>query len=409
MDAACHAERTRLIREATGRADAERRRWSFTLQLVLALLLFGLAPLVPRGHHLFGELSAPLALAIVSPGALMAVVSLVAYRRFGPDSSVYRASDVLETLLHYAVNVGTAYATKLTWPVLWILCPFTAVFFAVTKPFAGRLHTWVMGTAHVSIALLYVARGEAHGAWIALVVGAASYALYLVLARHGRRSLSAEAERNVAQARLDAACLDDARRRIATTLRDGIGREITELARELDDEGALHARAAASELVEIAEPTTPTGPPCTLSDVMVRIDEKCRPLCSEASYEGSVAADGNCDRHELLFDAASATAFVRVAQELVRNAVVHGGATRVRVNLGIDADAHAVTLRVADDGSGLSPGHLAYATGGLDSAARWLREHGGTLVLLDRPGSRGGTTLEAKLPRTLPHVVSSSG
>lgn len=378
-------ERARLIRDGGRHADAERRTWSFTLQIVFAQLLFGLAPLVPHANHLFGALTVPQGLAIMTPGALGAIVSLVVFRRVGSDGRAYRTSEAIESFLLYCANVAAVFRTEMSWPVLWILCPFSTVFWAVTKPHDGRLHASIVGTAHAALALAYVVRGDSARAWIALGVGAVSYLLYAAIAREGRTTLAVEAERNVAQAKLNEVILDEARRRVANALRDGIGRDIMDLAREVEPDAA----APFAQLEGIAG----VGAPCSLPELLQRIDAKCRPLCVDLTYESAIGAGLGP-----LIDADRALALVRVAQELVRNAVVHGRAIVVRVEL-VLAGA-AVTMRVADDGSGLSSETFARATGGLANAVQWMREHDGSLELESAAGRAAGTALCAVVPRT---------
>ena len=93
-----------------------------------------------------------------------------------------------------------------------------------------------------------------------------------------------------------------------------------------------------------------------------------------------------------VFDAATATALLRIAQELVRNAATHSGGQRISLSLVVDATG--TTLSVYDDGMGLSSRKLAGSQGGLDNAARRLHELGGTLAVA--PTARG-TELVARL------------
>lgn len=408
MDGACLAERAHLTREGARHADAERRTWSFTLQIVVALALFAFAPRVPNAHHLFGALTTKEGLCVVAPGSLAAVVSLVIYKRFGPASRTYVIAETIESMLLYGINVAVVFLSELSWPVVWILCPFTAVFWAVTKPYEGRVYLSIMLVAHSALALAYVWRGDAGRAFIALGVLAASSALFAALAREGRKNITLEAERNVARAMLDEAMLDSARRRAASALRDGIGLEIKALARELESraernegpEAEAHvkkAHSALSELAEIADAEKTSDAPSTLAEIMWRVDDKCRPLCAEIAYESATIGD-----RALTVDGGRALVLVRVAQELVRNAVVHGNARSLRVTLAAGDDT--VTMRVEDDGAGLSRERFERATGGLDNAVQWLREHGGALDLLPSSSEASKTTLHATLPRVVPSV-----
>lgn len=392
-------ERARLVRAGARLADAERRTWSFALLNVVALVLFALAPRIPRASHLFGAMTVPQGFVILTPGALATLACLQVHRTVGSDARAYRFAETIESFLLYASNVFVVFATKMTWPVLWILCPFTAVFWAITKPFDGRLYLGIIAAAHALGALAYVARGDSDRAWVALFMGAAMAALFATFARQGRRSVALEAERNVARAKLDEATLDQARRRIASALHDGIGREIAELGRDLErhaaashveiDALAEHARATRSGLDAIADASS--GAACTLAELGARIDRACRPLCEGARYERAPTPD-----EARVIAADRARALLRVAQELVRNAVLHGRAGTVRVAFGVEADA--VVLRVDDDGAGLCRARFDAATGGLANAAAWLGELEGRLDLLDADAGAPSTRLRARLP-----------
>ncbi len=396
-DAAFVAEHARLVRQQRHRADEKRRSGSLWFQLIFALVLFAFAPAIPGAHHLFGALSVAWLLAIITPAAASVVFSQIVYRRVGPGSRVYRAAEAVETALNYGVNVGAVLGTDMTWPVLWILCPFSTAFFAVTKPFETRLYTRVIVGAHGGLAVAQLAWGHRERAWVALSVGALSYAVFAVLARHGRRIVVLEAERNVARTRLDEIALDEARQSVSAEVHERIGREIEALACELDPGAAAQALSALAEMDEITAAPLPQST-CTLGQLRQRIDERCGALCTEAAYESDLSSSDESSLERL--DGARAIALVRIAQELVRNAVVHGGGHTVWVGLGIDVERDAIVLVVADDGIGLSRESFAVATGGLANAASWLREHGGDIELVASRPDAPSTTLRGVLPRS---------
>jgi signal transduction histidine kinase len=84
----------------------------------------------------------------------------------------------------------------------------------------------------------------------------------------------------------------------------------------------------------------------------------------------------------------------RVAQEALGNAVKYSGGHEVSIHLGGAADA--LTLTVADDGSGFDV-DAAWGKGlGLVSMAERVEALGGTLTVTSRPGA--GTRLEVRVP-----------
>lgn len=391
MDRIVGDERDRLIEERRRHADAERRSPAFLLQLTVSLGLFALAPLLPRAHHLFGVLTVRQMLMMLTPGLVAAYATTFVYRRFGGGGTrIYGIFEAVESFFLYAANLETAFGTNIAWTVVWILCPFTAVFWASTKPFDRRLHVGIVWSTHALLAVVCFARGEPTRALVALAVGFMTYLIYELLALQGRKSVDLEAERNVARRQLDEALLDRARRHVATTLREGIGREIADLASELDEDGAEHARGTLADLEAVSRATPSSSSASrlrSLVDLLRRIDDKCRPLCG--GYSSETVEDRTIE-----LDDERAGGLVRLAQELVRNAVVHGTADRVRVHL--EAEDALLTLRVEDDGSGLTRERFEQATGGLSNAVAWLGDHGGRLSLVSAPAA--GTTLAASLP-----------
>jgi signal transduction histidine kinase len=94
----------------------------------------------------------------------------------------------------------------------------------------------------------------------------------------------------------------------------------------------------------------------------------------------------------------ASTAVFRILQEALTNIARHAGASRVEVEL--RADTHAATLRVADDGRGLTGTDVAKAGGfGLRGMAERLRVLGGSMTLL--PRAAGGTELLVRVPVSL--------
>jgi signal transduction histidine kinase len=169
------------------------------------------------------------------------------------------------------------------------------------------------------------------------------------------------------------AAVREDRRRVARDLHDGLAQELAfissqseRLARSLTLVGALsrtndepleHAIARAAQ------------------DVAVRAG-----ACVELSLE----PDARLERE-------TEDALVRIVREAVTNAVRHGGAENVRVQL---VHAGGVCLRVDDDGSGISDQPVAGF--GLASMRERAEGLGGAFRVLPRPG--GGTIVEVSLP-----------
>jgi signal transduction histidine kinase len=87
-------------------------------------------------------------------------------------------------------------------------------------------------------------------------------------------------------------------------------------------------------------------------------------------------------------------ALVRVFQESLHNALEHGAATQIDVELA--ADPGEVTISVSDNGVGFVPSARAVGSG-LDGMRARASELGGTFALVASPG--GGARVRFTLPR----------
>ena len=126
---------------------------------------------------------------------------------------------------------------------------------------------------------------------------------------------------------------------------------------------------------------------CSLEELAARIDQKCRPLCAGIQYDQTLRRDG--DPSALI--GTRAHALLRISQELVRNAVTHGRARTIALDLA--CDGAALVMRVRDDGIGISPEVFVNATGGLRNARRWVEEERGSLALEPSTGTKLRVTL----------------
>jgi PAS domain S-box-containing protein len=90
-----------------------------------------------------------------------------------------------------------------------------------------------------------------------------------------------------------------------------------------------------------------------------------------------------------------AVCLYRIAQEALSNAIKHGGAHHVEVDLG--GSATAIALRIVDDGVGFDARLVQHAKGlGLISMRERVLHLGGEITIDSRPG--GGTELLARIP-----------
>ena len=233
----------------------------------------------------------------------------------------------------------------------------------------------------------------------ALVLQAALIGALLV---ERRRRREANRELHLLSGRLLTA-QEDERRRVARELHDDISQRLALLAIEADTansraDGGPDRRAAAAspklhalaaDVHAIAQHLHPSrleslGLPATLRAFCEDVgkQQRVRVVCRTVDRQVEVPAD-------------IALALFRVAQEAVQNAVRHGGANVIDVELA--ADGRALALTIADDGRGFAAGSAERGGGlGIAGMRERLRYVGGRLRIDSRPGA--GTTVVATVP-----------
>ncbi|MEO9321986.1 sensor histidine kinase [Nocardioides sp. C4-1] len=237
-------------------------------------------------------------------------------------------------------------------------------------------------------------------AWALGTQGRTRAAYVATLVERGER-IRQDAEQRVALAAADE------RARIAREMHDVVAHGLTVVVVQADG-----ARYAAAHDPEVATETLAriavTGREA-LTDMrqllgLLRADEETGrnplpgladvpDLLDEAARHGHVDADLRGLDHPVA-TAVGLTAY-RVVQEALTNVRKHAGpSARTSVQVAVDDDHDAVTVRVVDDGRGASApdggGH------GLTGMRERVDVHGGTLETGPRPG--GGYTVEAVIP-----------
>lgn len=391
-------ERARLAKEQSRNADDEQRSAAYALQVSAALAAFGLGPLVPKAELLLGALTPAVALAAVTPGILSRWVCRHLYHRWGPDDRRMPWVDAAEVFVCSASFLVFIHQSGLAFSVLWILSPFTATFFAATKPFHARVYLPVFAVSHALLAGIFLGQRHTLDAAIALFTGVLSMGAYLVVARQGQRQAAQLAARNLLRREWNEGRLDAERRRITASLTASVGRELKTLKSELvayaqvpEAEGLLaQAKATLASLEELrSEATTPAA--TTFAAFSAALEVRCQALCQSMSWV--FEARGSADAR---IGADTASALFHVGLELMRNAVAHASAERVVMTLERLEDA-TLRLAVEDDGVGLSPERFASSQGGLAHARDWLDPLSATVALSVGANARG-SRLEVRVP-----------
>ena len=258
------------------------------------------------------------------------------------------------------------------------------------------VHVLLLGAALfvAALALGIVSRTDpAVRSALELTVGlAALFALLMALRRSGARGRS-DYERSLK----DAAVAQE-RRRLARELHDGLAQDLWYLVTqtrllalrhgELDGLAALEQtsqRALEESRLAIGALARPGSEPlgATLETVVADLSDR-----MGTSVRLHVGDD-------VAVEPATRDALVRIIREAITNAVRHGGATSVSVELEAD---RGLCLRVVDDGRGFEADKptLRRSGFGLVSMRERAEQLGGRLTVASRPGE--GTRVEVVLP-----------
>lgn len=237
------------------------------------------------------------------------------------------------------------------------------------------------------------------------------YLIQLPLARSLARHVHESQLRDHELSRRAAQASETERRRIAADLHDGVVQGLsgasyslsvaadTARAEGVEDVAVACGRAAADLRQWVRELRTlmvTVAPPELHRE---GLETALRDLVSPLARDG--VETGVHVEHALQIDSASQSLVFRTAQEAVRNATNHSGASHIQIRLERPSAA-TVRLEVTDDGAGFDPtaaeaarhdGHL-----GLHLLSQLATEAGGHLVVGAREGSGTAVVLEIPQP-----------
>jgi PAS domain S-box-containing protein len=126
-------------------------------------------------------------------------------------------------------------------------------------------------------------------------------------------------------------------------------------------------------------------------------------LSKAASERFNIECHFNGPQPTLALNKNTATHLYRIAQETLNNAIKHGRATVIVINL--RSDANGLELAVEDNGCGIPPNALSQCSGmGLHIMSYRARSIGGILEF--GPGPRGGTLVSCCVPRPSGYFAS---
>jgi signal transduction histidine kinase len=117
-------------------------------------------------------------------------------------------------------------------------------------------------------------------------------------------------------------------------------------------------------------------------------------LCRELAESHGLKIEFTHDQVPATLSADVAVCLYRVAQEALSNAIKHGGAQQVEVDL--SATAESVLLRIVDHGRGFDPRHIPGAGLGLVSMRERVLHLGGGITIDSQPSR--GTRIHIRVP-----------
>ena len=194
---------------------------------------------------------------------------------------------------------------------------------------------------------------------------------------------------------------EDERQRISQDLHDDIGQRLALIAMALDriDHGTITRHASdrlpgiRKDVHELASDLHGLSRELYSSTVQhLGLGPALENWCTQVATEHRLAIDFTGDRHDGLSRDVSMCLY-RVAQEALNNAVKHGRAQRVSVEL--QRQPSKVRLRIVDSGGGFDPSKPTKGIG-LASMRERLRFIGGNLLVTSSPGN--GAVVIAEVP-----------
>ena len=379
------------------------------LQTLAALVCLALAPLLPGAETLLGDLRVQESLLALVPAALLWTANFWVFRSVGPDHWWFRSTYFLELFCLHAFTLALIFGSGSAASVVWVAAPMSALYWASLRPHAIWQNLAVATTAHLALCAAFLSVGQPFDAMFSLFAALIFAALYTVAARSQTRVMVVEARRNLADRQLRSLQFAGMRQRMEQNLDQQVGAQLSELADELQGfeansaaavrggsrvgDYAAQAREALQELKRAVTQLRVEEPACSLQTLCEEIERKCSGLLP-TGYRQTAEANQLAET----ISGETAFALLRVAQELTRNAVVHGKASAV--HLDVSLQLNDLIMSVHDDGVGLSTTAWESSEGGLRNAKVWAKELGGTVEHHVEP-SGVGTKLVVRVPRQL--------
>lgn len=368
-----------LLADVDLRTDRTRRSTPSMVGNGLLLIAFIFAPKLPGASSVFGDFDWREGALLSLPALTCVVIGALLYRRLGPNHRAYRALDAVELCTFHAFPAAFPLLDQGTSYIAGGFLLVSAAFWGQGKPGRARLYGALVTALALLAPVVLLVRGESHRATVAAVFGAASVLTYVMAVRARLEQVRAEARRNGLRESLRALRVGRELKRIEQQLTSHVGAQLDLLAYELAQAALPEAHAARRLSKMVSELVFPSAEPVSLNELAGIVFARARALC-----RGVCLVEHGPTNTESTVDGSSARAVLNIAQELVRNAVMHGRPRTVDVT--VDADGGRLNLMVSDDGVGLPAAMYEAATGGLSNARAWLAERAGSITVEPRAG-----------------------
>jgi|GEM_PF-2098094 len=380
-----------LARAVAERTHQQRHQPIAVALNLLIILAFALAAFVPGADAFFGALRGEQMLLIWTVPMAWTLLPVAMNRRHGVFHLSFVVVFWVEMVLLWGALLLTLHHSQQPTSPIWVAVVFTSVFWATSYPNAPLQHgaLIVIGLASLSFARLLDDEAD-EAAAMTIGMCSAVVAVFVFFAIATRRRLENEVRRDEVREELAKVALAKERAEIQEQLASDVGNTVAMVVDALREGGSSRlselAETAQAELDALLVSPALQAPTWTAESLSSSLRAKCEALCVGVRYEQRVALQ------TIDIPAAAAKALLRIAQELVRNAVTHGEATHVSV---IVQETSQVCLVVTNDGRRFSQSDLQQSTGGLANAKTWLEPFGGTLTVENDDSST--TTVQATM------------
>lgn len=362
------AEVRRALEERYVTQLAPQRTLPFLAGVVLLCAALWGASLFPAAQRLLRVPPGVMGSLMLVEALTIAVATLCARTGGGLLGRAHRVAERAETSITAGVLCALIFASGTATSFFWLV-----VVLHVLHCTVDGLHATFARYAYIAcfgaLAAAFEAVGQRGDALLVAFFGVVVALIASVQDEARRRFLEVLATRNLYRRRFEAVLVEQERQRIARDLHDGLGGQLAALAwvaaalspdalpdkdRELVGDISARARVGLTELRSVVHRLSSVA--MLPAELALVIEKGVRPLVPP-SCQLAVHAEGSSPVHaEVGFHVGM------MVREAVQNAVHHGAAKHVRVEL---ACGPPLVVRVVDDGGGIPEGAFARSRGGL--------------------------------------------